>query len=242
VPISPDDSGRDKLANPGGSDRKMPHDKRPSLIPSGSNTSVMQDPCPAGVLSFQKGNFTMIEKNHKFKLKGKAVKFEAKDFVASNSATAEDKAKWANKFVKFILGGFQSGSFNKDLYGRLRAMFGHCAEYDIHGFYFVWFDDAYKCLHWVETVTTSWLCGVGNPAFTWSDVEIVLIKWLKESNIHDQIARYMQAETEEQERAQLTALKLKYEASADEPATAHPIPLKIIVPSSVQETEQMRLF
>jgi hypothetical protein len=52
----------------------------------------------------------------------------------------------------------------------------------------------------------------------------------------------MQAETEEQERAQLTALKLKYEASADEPATADPVLAEIIVPAPVQDTNQMRLF
>ena len=184
----------------------------------------------------------MAENNHKFKLTGKAVQFEAKDFVASNSGTAEDKAKWANRFVKFILGGFQRGSFNKDVYRRLRAMFGHCAEYDIRGFYFIWFEDTYKCRHWVETVTTSWLCCIGSPAFTWSDVEIALIKWLRENNIHDQICGYLQAETEQQERAQLAVLKQKFEAPAEEPITAYHIPLKIIVPSSVQETEQMRLF
>jgi hypothetical protein len=184
----------------------------------------------------------MTEKNHKFKLKGKAVRFEAKDFVASNSDTAEDKAKWANRFVKFILGGFQSGSFNKDLYRRLRAMFGHCAEYDIRGFYFIWFEDTYKCLHWVETVTTSWLCGIGSPAFTWSDVEVALIKWLKESSIHEQIAGYLQVETEQQKRAQLPALKLKYEAPVDEPIGANHVPVEIFVPPPVQQAGQMRLF
>jgi hypothetical protein len=181
----------------------------------------------------------MAEKNHTFKLNGKAVKFEAKVFTASSSGTAEEKAKWASSFVQFILGGFQRGSFNRDLYRRLRSMFGHCAEYDLNGFYFIWFEDTYKCLHWVETVTTSWLCGIGSPAFTWSDVEIALIHWLKENSIHDQIAGYLQAETEERERAQLAALKQKYEAPADEPITSDAVPVEIIVPPAVPETRRM---
>jgi hypothetical protein len=175
-------------------------------------------------------------------LKGKGTRFDARDFTSSNSGAAGDKAKWANQFVKFILGGFQQGSFNMNLYRRLRAMFGHCAEYDIHGFYFVWFADTHKCLLWVETVTTSWLCGIGNPAFTWSDVEIALIKWLKESNIHDQIAGYLQAETENQERAQLEALKQKYETPIDESIVSTPMPVEIVIPAPVQDTGQMKLF
>ena len=52
-------------------------------------------------------------------------------------------------------------------------------------------------------VTTSWRCCIGSSAYTWSDVEIALIGWLKESNLRDQIAGYLEAGNEERERADL---------------------------------------
>ena len=135
------------------------------------------------------------------KLKGKPGEFTANDFTATNFASSEDKAKWANTFTKFILGGFQRRSFKKEIYRQLQHMFGHCAEYDLDGFYSTWFEDTYKCLHWVETVTTTWLAGIGQPQFTWSDVEIKLVQWIRQNNIHEQISGYLQAETEQKERA-----------------------------------------
>lgn len=182
------------------------------------------------------------------KLSGKPAEFVAKDFTATNFATAEDKAKWANKFTKFILGGFQRTSFKKEVYKQLQNMFGHCAEYDINGFYFTWFEDTYKCLHWVETIATSWLVGIGQPQFTWSDVEIKLVNWIRDNNIHDQIAGYLQAETEQKERATLKVLQNRYgvliisnPVDAAE-LRADPIPVLLEIRVPVQELEQPKLF
>jgi hypothetical protein len=52
------------------------------------------------------------------KLNGKSAEFTAKDFTNTNFATAEDKAKWANKLTKFILGGFSTQLVQK---GNLQA-------------------------------------------------------------------------------------------------------------------------
>ena len=182
------------------------------------------------------------------KLSGKPAEFVAKDFTATNFATAEDKAKWANKFTKFILGGFQRTSFKKEVYKQLQNMFGHCAEYDINGFYFTWFEDTYKCLHWVETIATSWLVGIGQPQFTWSDVEIKLVNWIRDNNIHNQIAGYLQAETEQKERATLKVLQNRYgvlvisnPVDAAE-LRADPIPVQVEIRVPVQELEQLKLF
>jgi hypothetical protein len=182
------------------------------------------------------------------KLHGEPANFTAKDFTATNFATAEEKAKWANKFTKFILGGFQRSSFKKEIYQQLQHMFGHCAEYDLNGFYLTWFEDTYKCLHWVETIATSWLVGIGQPQFTWSDVEIKLVHWIRDNNIHDQIAGYLQAETEQKERATLKALQGRYgvvlisNAVDTEELTADPIPVQIEIRVPVQELEQLKLF
>ena len=186
------------------------------------------------------------------KLKGKPGEFKAQDFTTSNFGTTEDKATWANKFTKFILGGFQKGSFNKKIYSRLHMMFGHCAEYDINGFYVTWFEGTNDCLRWVEHVTTTWLAGIGDPRFTWSDVEKKLIQWIQDNNIHDQVGEYLQQETEAHERATLAALQSRYgvvpiaNANATpvetEDLTADPTPVQIEIPAPVQELGQLRLF
>jgi hypothetical protein len=182
------------------------------------------------------------------KLNGKPAEFTEKDFIPTNFATAEDKAKWANKFTKFILSGFQRNCFKKEIYKQLHHMFGHCAEYDLDGFYCTWFEDTYKCLHWVETVATTWLAGIGQPQLTWSDVEIKVIQWIRANNIHDQIAGYLQAETEQKERATLRVLQNRYGVvpianSVDtRELTTDTTPARIEIHTPVQEVGQLRLF
>ena len=127
-------------------------------------------------------------------------------------------------------------------------MFGHCAEYDLNGFYLTWFEDTYKCLHWLETVTTTWLAGIGRPQFTWSDVEIKLVKWIRDNKIHDQVAGYLQAETEQKERATLKALQDRYgvvpfaNATKTGELTPGPTSVQIEIHTTVQEVGQLRLF
>ena len=123
------------------------------------------------------------------KLKGTPGQFQASNFTATQWNTAEDKAKMANKLTKFILNGFQHASFTKDMYKRLSSMFGHIAEYDIHGFYTVWFEDDAACLKWAENAMRGGVLGfvVGDPAWTWSDVEKAIQKWISENQIVEQI-------------------------------------------------------
>ena len=182
------------------------------------------------------------------KLSGKPAEFTTQDFTNTKFATAEEKAKWANKFTKFILGGFQRNLFRKDIYKQLHNMFGHCAEYDLVGFYCTWFEDTQKCLHWVETIATTWLVGIGQPQFTWSDVEIKLVQWIRENNIHDQITGYLQAETEQKERATLKLLQNRYGVlPTTNPAETgelalDPTPMHIEIHVPVQEVGQLKLF
>jgi hypothetical protein len=177
------------------------------------------------------------------KLSGKPAVFTAQDFTATNFATTEDKAKWAIKLIKLILGGFQRKAFKKEIYKQLHHMFGHCAEYDLDGFYNTWFEDTYKCLHWAETVTTIWLAGIGQPQFTWADVEIKVIQWIRDNNIHDQIAGYLQAETEDKERATLKLLQHRYGVlPVAISMTSDPTPTQIEMHAPVQAVGQLRLF
>jgi hypothetical protein len=122
------------------------------------------------------------------KLKGTPAAFQSSNFTATKWNTTEDKARMANKLTKFILNGFQQTSFAKEMYRRLSTMFGHIAEYDIQGFYHVWFKDDAACLKWVENALRGVLgFVVGDPAWTWSDVEKAIQQWLTENSILEQI-------------------------------------------------------
>jgi hypothetical protein len=125
------------------------------------------------------------------KLKGIPGNYQAPQFTTTKWNTAEDKARMTNKFTKFILNGFQQPSFTKEMYKRLSTMFGHIAEYDIQGFYAVWFKDDAACLKWAENVGKGGVLGfvVGDPAWTWSDVEKALQEWIRENRIVEQIQR-----------------------------------------------------
>src|SRR5512138_2024691 len=123
------------------------------------------------------------------KLKGTHGQFQGADFTATKWNTAEDKARMANKLTRFILDGFVQGSFTKDMYKRLSTMFGHIAEYNISGFYSVWFETDAACLRWTENATRGGLLGlvVGDPAWTWSDVEKAIQRWMTENHIVEQV-------------------------------------------------------
>ncbi len=145
------------------------------------------------------------------KLKGTPGTYQATPFSATKWTTAEDKARMATKITKFILNGFQQPSFTKEIYRRLSTMFGHIAEYDIHGFYHVWFADDAACLRWTENAVKGGVLGfvVGDPAWTWSDVEKALQAWMKENRIVEQIHRIDNSEsctvpTATQQDSQLT--------------------------------------
>jgi hypothetical protein len=123
------------------------------------------------------------------KLKGTPAKFQASHFTSTKWNTAEDKARLANKLTKFILNGFQQACFTKEMYKRLSMMFGHIAEYDLHNFYQVWFKDDSDCLRWAENVMRGGVLGfvVGDPAWTWSDVEKAIQKWIIQNEIVEQL-------------------------------------------------------
>ena len=57
------------------------------------------------------------------KLKGTPGNFTETDFTATKFATAEEKARIANKLTRFILGGFKQNSFSKAMYTRLSNMY-----------------------------------------------------------------------------------------------------------------------
>ena len=176
------------------------------------------------------------------KLKGKAGEFCSEDFTPTKWAAAEEKARMANKLTRFILGGFQQGSFTKRMYQRLSNMFGHIAHYDINGFYSTWFADVKSCHEWVEHVSSSWLSGIGDPKFTWSDVEKALVQWIKDNQIQEQLDELYQLDVEHKERSLLTALQQKYTLQAVPPLADEAIPLSVEISAQQLANQQLTLF
>jgi len=176
------------------------------------------------------------------KLTGNPSEFQARDFTPTEWAAAEEKAKIANKMTRFILCGFQQGSFTKAMYQRLSNMFGHIAHYNINGFYDKWFSDIEACRDWAEHITGSWLSGMGDPRFTWSDVEKALIQWVKDNQIAEQLDEFYQADIEQKELALLHALQRKHAPQESLPQVDEVTLVPVEIPASQTADRQLSLF
>ena len=129
-------------------------------------------------------------------------------FTATVWNTANDKAGFAATYKRFVLADFAEQQFTKSFYRRLSMMFGHIAHYDRDGFYNTWFTTTVDKLAFVQHALREWY--PGDPAWTWSDVEDDLRRWLVESNIEAKYTVQLEQETESDERAQLARLTAKY--------------------------------
>jgi hypothetical protein len=134
--------------------------------------------------------------------------FTASQFTPTQWDTAEDKAKFANHFVRFVENGFKQTLFHKWFYKRLSMCFGHIAHFNQAGFYDVQFgslvarrDFLAQCHHHPH---------YGDPAFTYSDVEKVLGAWVLTSGQLDTLQDAITNFTERTERAELSSLQAKY--------------------------------
>lgn len=103
--------------------------------------------------------------------------FKAEQFVATKWNSAVDKAKFANHFIRFIESGYKESLFNKKFYNRLSMTFGHIAHYNKYGFYDTWFSSREKQKEFIRH-TLKWNME-GDPAWTYSDVEKAIHKYLK---------------------------------------------------------------
>jgi hypothetical protein len=135
--------------------------------------------------------------------------FRAEHFVPTKWDTAEDKAWFANQFVKFVGSGFSENYFTKRFYDRLNGCFGHIAHYDLHGFWNHFFESQEGKVQFLKQCMTH-TC-VGDPEWTYSDVERKLVEWLKANDAWAKAVADRRAEVEKRERAELKRLKAKYE-------------------------------
>ena len=146
-----------------------------------------------------------------------SAQFSAARFTATKWATAEEKAKALNGLIRFIEAGFLEQRFTKAIYDALsQHLLGHCAEYDRRGFYRSWFATPGKRLGWLKYAVSGGLhgssYGLGDPAWTWSDVETELIRWVTANGLADEYQQLVNRMTEQRELAELDRLIMKYGA------------------------------
>jgi hypothetical protein len=136
------------------------------------------------------------------------TEFTADRFSATKWQEAEDKAKFARQFIKFVQWDFSKKQFPKAFYQRLSQAFGHIAHYNLGGFYEEFFTTTEGKVRFLRQ-TLAHPCW-GDPAFTYSDVERALQQWLLNHDILGKYESRLAEETEADERATLALLQEKY--------------------------------
>jgi len=105
--------------------------------------------------------------------------FSADSFTDTQFHTAEDKAKFGNDLVRFILNGFKWSDFTGPVYSRLSNCFGHIAHYNRLVFFDTWFSEPRQIREWLD-----WVAGatpVGSASHTFSDFERAFQVWIREN-------------------------------------------------------------
>ena len=139
----------------------------------------------------------------------KQTQFTASQFTPTKYSTAEDKAKFANHFVRFVEQDFKPTLFPNWFYSRLSNCFGHIAHYSREGFYGTWFAGDCRQRDFLRRALKH--PSYGSPEFTYSDVERELRRWIAVSGKLAQLDAKIAASVELSERAELARLKAKYE-------------------------------
>lgn len=134
--------------------------------------------------------------------------FTADQFAPTRWEDAEEKARFARRFIRLVESDFAERDFPQALYRRLALTFGHIAHYNRNGFYGEFFTATEGKVRFLR-MTLAHPCW-GDPAFTYSDVERALQSWLHQNAVLGEYERRLAAEQEAAERADLARLQAKY--------------------------------
>lgn len=129
-------------------------------------------------------------------------------FTPTKFHSAEDKQKFAEHFKKFVKSGFKGGYFNNKFYQQLSNCFGFIAHYNREGFWAEYFAELPDKIRFVQEVLLH-PC-YGDPAFTFSDVEKHLQKWIHEEDTLVSLLAEQQQTEAKREIAELKRLQKKY--------------------------------
>lgn len=103
--------------------------------------------------------------------------FYARHFQPTTWDTAEEKAEFANLFVRFVESGFNRQFFTGKFYQRLVCMFGFHAFPDSQNFWNHYFDDPAGRARFIESCLAH--KHQGAPGTTFADAETHLQEWLR---------------------------------------------------------------
>ena len=159
--------------------------------------------------------------------------FLAQEFTPTKFRTADEKAKFANHFFRFVDSNFAANLFTQKFYERLSNTFGHIAHYSKSGFYEEFFCNAADQLRFLEAIA-KWPCH-GDPAWTFSDVERA---------IQNEVARQHLVERQElrvDETAQQTDVAISHRSRPRHGALAGSLPLAAM-PTETRANVQAELW
>ncbi len=134
--------------------------------------------------------------------------FQATQFTPTQWDTADDKAKFAQQFVRFVESDFAVKHFTDKFYRRLSNCFGHIAHFNRSGFLAEFFTTTADKVRFLAQ-TFQWPC-YGDPAWTYSDVERAVQEWLQADGTLARYCKRVVEETEAAERAEFERLQRKY--------------------------------
>jgi hypothetical protein len=95
--------------------------------------------------------------------------FSATEFTPTEWNAADQKPKFANGLMVFILSGFPEKKFPQALYDRLNHRFGFIAHYNKWGFWEEYFTKSSDKLRFLRMIVES--PAYGQPEYTYCDVE-----------------------------------------------------------------------
>jgi len=152
-------------------------------------------------------------------------KLEAAKFTATKFDTAEEKTKFGNHLLRFIAEDYPRALWTKIFYNRLSMTFSNIAHYDSNGFWERWFTTTAEQIEFLQNIVRHpcW----GDPAFTYSDVEIVVRSRLKHSGIIAWKQKIHAEESKKRDLAELTRLKSIYEPDTAPPSDVPPVVLNV---------------
>ena len=134
--------------------------------------------------------------------------FTPDQFTATKWDGGDKKAAFARQFIKFMQWDFPRKHFTKAFYQRLSMTFGNIAHYNVGGFFDEFFTTTADKVRFLRQ-TLAHPC-YGDPAWTYSDVERALQKWIRHNGIVEKYEQILAEETEADERAALARLQAKY--------------------------------
>ena len=134
---------------------------------------------------------------------------QAEQFTATRFDTDQAKADFGNQLLTFIAEGFPQKRFTQRFYRVLMQHFGMIAHHDQHGFWREFFTTTADQVRFLEEII-SHACW-GDPAFTFSDLERVVVARLRSAGLVARLRAVLDRETEATERALLNRLQARYQ-------------------------------